>query len=575
MRLVIGLLVVGGLVAGLMRVARRGRFAEPEAGGGPGLRRLLEHTLLLAALFTATSGVIRLLELALTWERLAGRQAADLALGLSLTLVGVPSWALLGRVVMRRLRADAGERAAPTWSLYVVVAGPVSLVAALVNLVAVGRWLLDVEPDRPEALASAVLWSALWAGHAWLARHPALNPTGWGPVVYVLAGCGIGLASMSIGAGGVLRAALDVLYRAVVGPALASGPGTDPVRHYGVVLLLGGLVWWWYWLRSAADGPRTPLWRAYVVFFAVLGGLLTAVIATAVALHSVLQWYLGAPEAVRAAVHFEVLPPGLAAVATGAWAWTYHHALLVQAADSRESQTERAYRYLVAGVGLVAAAAGATVAIMSSLHALGSSRLASTDPGGRNTVVLALTLLIVGGPLWLVFWRRLQVAVRAGPPGERTAPARRAYMTLIFGGAGLTAVVCLAVILFVVFRDLLEQRLDVGVLDELRAAIGLVVTAGGVCAYHWAVHRADRAAAGPAERPVPRSILLVSPDGQELADALAQSTGARVRRLHRLDGAGATVDPAKVGAAILASPHERVLVTVEPDGTVRVIPYED
>jgi hypothetical protein len=69
-------------------------------------------------------------------------------------------------------------------------------------------------------------------------------------------------------------------------------------------------------------------------------------------------------------------------------------------------------------------------------------------------------------------------------------------------------------------------------------------------------------------------VLLVGPDGRQLAAAVATDTGARVRSLHRLDTARTDVDAHRVAEAILAVHHDNVVVTIEEDGEVHVIPYE-
>lgn len=68
--------------------------------------------------------------------------------------------------------------------------------------------------------------------------------------------------------------------------------------------------------------------------------------------------------------------------------------------------------------------------------------------------------------------------------------------------------------------------------------------------------------------------MLVSPDGRALADEITARTGAVVRTLHRLDVTAARLDTEVVIAAILASPHEQLLVTIGDDGVVQTIPYE-
>lgn len=107
---------------------------------------------------------------------------------------------------------------------------------------------------------------------------------------------------------------------------------------------------------------------------------------------------------------------------------------------------------------------------------------------------------------------------------------------------------------------------------DLRAAIALVLTAGALSAYHWMVHRSDRSRLPVEAPPHPRHILLVSGDGQ-LPGELALRTGATVRALRRLDTEGPGPDIDSVVRAVLASPSERLLVLVDPDGTINAVPY--
>jgi hypothetical protein len=568
----IPLAVLVGIILLVVRLTRRSPTGSDR--GLYSLRRFLQYAFLLAALFTSATGLTRLLATALPAETMAARRTTDLALGLSLTIVAVPTWALLWRLVARRLASEPEERAAPAWSLYLVAATTVSLIVAFINGVELGQWVVGVADYRPDAVAFTVVWAAVWAAHTWLLGHRRLGPTATLPELGVLAGSVVGLIALVVGAGGLLWVGLDQVYRLLTGPELVQPRTAVLLRENLVVVALAALVWWWHWLRQASRAPRTTTWYAFVMLVPVLGGLLTAVISTGAALNTVLQWFLGQPEAANAAGHFAPMSGAVAAAVIGAGVWWYHRAVLAQGPARASTEPERVYAYLVAGVGLGAAAAGTTVAIMAALQALAGGALATADPGGRNTLILAVTMLIVGLPLWGTFWHRLQAGVAAAGAAELGAPSRRAYLFLLFGATGLTAVISLAVILYVVFRDLLDGTLATTVVYDLRAAIGLVLTAGGISAYHWLVHRGDRAAM-PAVSPThPRSVLLVSSDGRQLAASIAAGTGATVRRLHRLDAPEAPVDADDVTAAILADTHARVLVTVEEDGSVRVIPYD-
>lgn len=578
--LVIGLPVVA--ITWIVRASRRDRL---DGQAGWWLRRLLQYGFLLIALFSAASGATRVLSAALPLgRRIAGPGTTDLALGLSLTLVAVPIWVLLWRVVSRRLRRDVEERAAPAWSLYLATAATVSLIVAYVNLVRVGTWALGAGDPEGRAVAAAVVWGAVWGLHAWLSRRPDLAPEGPVAQLVALAGSAVGLVTLAIGTGGLVRSGLQQVFRAVAGPALVDA-STAAWRQSLVVTTLAAVVWWWHWLRRAHHAPRSTPWLGYVLLVGVLGGLLTTVVGAAVALHSVVQWLIGDPEAARAAVHFLGLPTSLAAAVVGAWVWSYHRAVLGEAGQRQRSESQRAYEYLVAAVGLVAAAVGMSMALVAAIQALSPAPLAGTDPSGRNTLATAVTLLVVGAPLWWAFWRRLRTGVHpaagarapsravADDPAELTSPSRRAYLFVLFGVTGLTAAISGVTILYVVLRDLLEGALTTAALHDLRVAIALLITAGGLSVYHWMVHRDDREAVPVRdERPV-RHVLLVSADDGRLADQIAARTGATVQALHRLDVTAGGIDVEAVSAAILASPHRRLLVTVDGDA-VRAIPYE-
>lgn len=564
------------VVAGLVWLVLSSRRTVPDADRGVHtLRRFLQYTFLLVTLFTAGSGLGLLLKAVLPADTLAGRRATDVALGVSLTVVAVPIWVALWRTLSRRIAVDPDERASTGWGLYLVVAATASLILGYEQLVEVGRWLLGLVPYASDPVAYAVVWSASWAAHAWLLESPRWRPTGRPAPLAALAGSVVGLVGMTVGGAGVLGSGLRELYRLASGPVLVDVPMRASLGVSVVVAAIGAGVWWWHWERQASEADRGGPWHVYVLLVGVLGGLLAAVIAGGVALHAFVQWWIGVPDATSAGVHFEILPGAVATALVGTWVWWYHRGVLTTEAGTVRTEPERVYGYLVSGIGLIAAAAGVTVGIMAAIQAFTPGALATIDPQGRNTLAVALTLLLVGAPLWLSFWISLQgEAVRLGR-SERRSPTRRSYLVLLFGAGSVTAAVSVAVILFVVVRDLLERQLSVTVVHDLRAAFGLIVTAGATAIYHGLVHRRDRSLIPPDDvGGAPRDILLVSSDGRSLVTAVSSETHANVHGLHRLDIEPHAIDPDRITAAITSSPYERVLVLVDEDDEVRVIPYD-
>ena len=106
-----GLLLMAAVAAVAVRTTRTSHGPAPTGQAGGTLRRLLQYVLLLVALFGGASGVARVLTALMpTDPGTVGPGPAELALGLSLTLVAVPSWMLLWRPVRRRLIGDVDER---------------------------------------------------------------------------------------------------------------------------------------------------------------------------------------------------------------------------------------------------------------------------------------------------------------------------------------------------------------------------------------------------------------------------------------------------------------------------------
>jgi len=204
------------------------------------------------------------------------------------------------------------------------------------------------------------------------------------------------------------------------------------------------------------------------------------------------------PRAVaRAAAHFATTPRAAAACLVGALLWRYHAAVLHHL-DPTRGEADRAWDHVTAAVGLVTTVVGVALAVVAVVDAVTPAPLAGLRPG--DTVALALATLALGAPLWGRTWRGLQARVAAGDVDELRSTARRVYVQGVLGLSGVVAAGSAVSILFVIFRDLLEGRLGAASVRDVRVGIGLAVAAGATAAYHWAVHRGERAHPAPARR---------------------------------------------------------------------------
>ena len=183
----------------------------------------------------------------------------------------------------------------------------------------------------------------------------------------------------------------------------------------------------------------------------VAGGLVTAVVSASLLLHSVLVWLLGDPGAVGAREHFGSAPAAAAGTVVGLLVWWYHQQVLRGAGMVARTEVRRIYEYLMAGIGLVAAAVGLTMVLSGLIETLTgrafggghavNTLLAAADPEIARAVahrthrrVQAWSRTDDGAGTWPVedVMAALSVAgaqevlVLAEPHGLRTIPLRRA-----------------------------------------------------------------------------------------------------------------------------------------------------
>jgi hypothetical protein len=536
-------------------------------------------SLLVGGLFEAIAG-----------EDVLAESDTELALGLSLTIVGVTAWVIFWLAAQRSVARHPVESRSVLRRFYLTLVRGVAVVFVLVSAIPIGAWALGAEDFQGGAWGNAIAWGALWLFHSRIAAEPA--PTDETRLIdryYQYFAALAGLVALAIGGGVAIAEPLQSAYDALFLDELVDGGAdwSENGRAATAAAVAGAAVWFWHWRRLVTDDAGTTLSLVYLFLFGVLGGLATVLITSTGVLFFVLQWAIGTPEEETAAAHFSDLPGFIAALLVGAAVWGYHRAVLAEGARrllEGWSEPERAYRYLVAAGGL-ATLAGALVA----LFALGidgltvEDELVRADDWWRDQLVWGLTLLIVGASVWARYWFVAQRQLAIGGIEEQSATSRRIFLFAVFGIAGLTTLINLTITLFRVTEDLLEGELALATVRDVRWSVALILTAGALAIYHWLVLREDQQAldlAAPAEAPVgPRDIvLLTGGEDDALARELEQRFGSRVRVWRRLDHAGRDVaisaDQIEAMAAELgAHADERVAVVIGDAGRFEVVPY--
>jgi hypothetical protein len=184
-----------------------------------------------------------------------------------------------------------------------------------------------------------------------------------------------------------------------------------------------------------------------------------------------------------------------------------------------------------------------------------------------NSLLSGVTLLLVGGPLWWVFWSRVGRATRDDGPEELGSPTRRTYLFVLFGLGGVLTVVAVLVAAFIGIQRALQGGFDAQVVREMRIPVAILLATGAISGYHWVVYRDDRSRL-PVTAPQhgPQYVLLVgAPDGI-VGGAVERLTGARVDLWVRADGLAGPWAVDDVVAAVNQSGADAVAVVAGPAG---------
>ncbi len=569
--------VVIAIVVIIIRRANAGHDAVP--ADPHALRRIFQYAVLFGLLVVVAAGLSGLLGRLLEREPMIAGYETELARDLSFLVVGGPLLAALAWWSRRRLTDDPTEARSWGWAAFAGFAAVTSLLLAATALEELLGWAVGVDRWSGAAASSSLVWGAVWGLSWWLDRRhtPSAHRR-----LHLLIGSGVGLVLAASGLGGVLSGSLRVLLGLDHESVLASGG--SPLLRGLVTVVVGAPIWWIYWVRTTARQERETLWVVYVLLAGAGGGLVTAVVSGSALVYSVLVWLVGDPGTATAGEHFDGAPTAVAGVVVGTLVWWYHQTVLREDGATERTELRRLYDYLMAAIGLVAAAVGLVLVVAALVEAATTGDVLATGTP-LNTLLAALTALGVGGAVW---WRHWHLASRArgqAPEAEASSLVRRIYLVALFGSGAVAAVIALIVGVYLFFQDVVDGSLDAETLRRMRFAVGVVLTTAAVAVYHAAVFRSDRehvvhdtAPGGPVAPTDPtgpvrlRYVLLVGRADADVARDVGRRTQAWVETWAMADDGATPWSADDVLAALARTPAaEEVMVLAEPGGP-RVVP---
>lgn len=534
---------------------------------GNSVRRFFQFLLMYGLLVVSGLGLYGLLGRLLRGDSLVLLDQTGLARNFSFAVVGVPLYALLAFWSRRKFIAEPIEAKSFGWTFYITASSVTALLFTFFALRETLTWAVSEVNYNGESIAKVIVWGAIWGAHWWLDARvtPVVNSR-----YHHLSGSLIGLVAAFVGLSDLLSAGLSRIFH-LGGDVIFMRSG-DSIWVSSVTLIVGLPVWWLYWVRTYSKSSKDSLWFVYVLLAGVAGGLVVAISCASTVLYQVFVWLIGDPTSTHAAFHFQNSPNFAGVAVVGFITWWYHHAVLDEERVAARTEVQRIYEYLIAGIGLAAAASGIGVLLTALVQQLIRSSSLVGGGGSSNTLIAAGTLLIIGGPVWWIFWARIQTVTQESPAMEYGSTTRRIYLFLLFGVGGLAGVVALLVGVFFFFDDIFKGNFGIATFYRARFTISILLTAFAVSGYHWMVYRGEREPGIPGQNGL-HHVILVGAKNIELTRAIARQTGARVQAWRRVGDSNTFGSTEEVLKILSEVDGDSVLLLADSAG-MRAIPIQ-
>jgi len=541
----------------LLRRAVVGRTSRRETGQE--IRSFFQYGLLLAITIVVLVGASGLLGRIIDPPDILIRDQAELARNTAFLVVGLPLFYGIMRWSNRSLATDPGESTSFAFISYLTLINIISLAFTLNQSYELLVSLFTPEVFNGNNLSGALIWGGSLAFH--LRKSKKLLAAKNLQTQFLLSSA-ITLVISLVGIAQIIRGVIRPLFPEISKNPLLLGP--NPITRGLILFLIAAPLWYFYWIANELKSPQTPARSFYLLLGGVAGSLAATVISASILFYTTLVWFFGDPSTNLSGLHFEGAPVSVGAALVGLLSFAYHRAIIKHEQEQERSEIERIYEYLLSGIGLITAGVSILLFVVSALEALTQTSVIFGG-GSINRLLSAITLIIVGGPLWSIMWHRIGISYESETSHEANSITRRIYLLLLFGIGGVAAVVSLLTITFQLFEGLFSSSLSGATLREMAYAIGILLTTGIIAGYHFYVFRGDRTYQRSKVKG-PGYLLLIGPATPGFERLVEKSTGAKVDLIERSDDAGGEWSLQRIKELIEERPGENLAIFLDSSG---------
>ena len=545
-----------------------GKSQSPKSSAQP-VRLFFQYALAFGLFIIFTVGLAGLLSRALDTSNIVTTDQSSLASSLAFVVVGGPLLAGILIWFKKSIAQNPAEGHGFVPTFFATLATVISLLVFLSSAIAALRNLINEDAVFGFTVSRAIIWGIAWV--AVLKISNSVIPKNEFRIQYFIGSLITAIASVV----GLIKV-LSGLIAIIVGQPSLLGT-SNPALVYTqnstlegfAILVVSAALWFFYWVKNVDAKSNDTLWLSYVLIAGVGGSLVLSLTSLTVTIYRILVWLVGEPSSQVWSIYFARVPDSAAAATVGLLAWWYHKSLLPT--KSQRTETQRGYEYLVSAISLIASTVGLAIVIVAIIESF--AKVVIAGQGATNTLLGAITVMIVSGPVWWKFWSRIQRFTAQTPEAEVSSPVRRIYLFLLFGVGGVTSIISLITIVFLIFDGLLASNLGLTTLNEMRFALGILISTGIVAAYNWSIYRLEKDI-DVTFGSIVKSILLVGPKDDEFVGLLKDATGARITSWVQAESDMLPWPTDQVIELVKQAQTAQVLVLLESTGA-KIIPIEN
>ena len=325
----------------------------------------------------------------------------------------------------------------------------------------------------------------------------------------------------------------------------------DPLRTAAAWALVGTVAWAVQWQAVATRDEESVLRQVYLYGFAFVGGAALALWGASATIYVVIAQLVGADYTATAAAYFRQFILPAVGLLLGLALLAYHWSIIRRDATSRFPSAEspllsNTFKYIMSAVGLIALVPGIMVLVMIILFLLTEGDILAPANDDAEALAVALTMVIIGAPLWFAFWWRV---VRADPH----ALIRRIYLYVALIALGGTWLFTLIALLAAVLTEILGQ--GSGFLDDaLIPGLSIVIPAAAFFAYHVLILREDSN----------RTPSVIPSAAEESKDSITQTTPVTPPTPHTIPGPPIHPPRLETPTPLIPPPPARPIIPPHP-----------